>query len=461
MAMKISVPNFFNGNAWVAKTVERLQQTVIETQIDLAIRTATSTDTRSNPYPDSREAILELVRKYDGEADYGCDQARAIVNTRAAFTIGNGLIIYAKDPVTGKRLEPGDKKFQAELDFINNFIKYNNLDEEGAVAYAREAELEGRILFKLLPKDDVKQIALRFVSYAQHGYKVVTDPDDYLKYDRAEYQYSKSEDSDTAVGTVNVKLSPESFVYKKFAGRVSKVNKLRPVTATLLKRLEAIDKAMSDLRKINNLFASPTPHFNCDSVAASDDLQRKLKDCNWAPGKAIVTHGCEFQMVEFTKSSADALVEEITMNCKIVSGDTGVPVSFLGMPDLMSNRAVSTDLFEMIIAMTETERKTWVGTYEELFKKTLELASGKYGKIFNPDCIGVDIPRITSAKLRELVDIWLPLFNSNVVDLDYMLKMVPDADPDKIKAAAKLEAQRELDAMKAAEAAASNQGAGQ
>lgn len=456
MAIKFNIPGF-TGNGYLVRELNKLQQTVIETQIDLAIRTAAPSD--SSLYKNAKEAVQELARKYDGEADYGCDQARAIINSRAAFTIGSGLIIFAKDPITGKRLEPNDQKFKAELDFINQFIKYNNLDEEGSVSYAREAEIEGRILFRLIEEPEAQQIGLRFVSYAQHGYKIVTDPDDYLKYDRAEYQYSKSEDTDAAVGTVKVTLSPETFVYKKFAGRVSKVNNLMPVTATIMKRLEYIDKAVTDLRKINKLFSSPTPHFDCSSTAAADDLRRRLQECNWSPGKAIVTTGCKFTMVEYAKTGSDSLIEEVTVNCKIVSGVTGVPVSFLGMPDLMSNRAVSTDLFEMIIAMTETERKTWVGTYEELFKKVLELASGKFGKVFNADCIGVDIPRITSAKLKELTDIWLPLFQSNVVDLDYMLKMIPDADPDKIKAAAKLEAQRELDAMKAAEAAASQGGA--
>jgi hypothetical protein len=170
---------------------------------------------------------------------------------------------------------------------------------------------------------------------------------------------------------------------------------------------------------------------------------------NWKIGKVAVTAKTTFAMVGADASGAESIVKEIVSICKIISGVVGIPVHFLGLPDLMSNRSVSTDMFEMIIASTNRERKTWVGTWEEVFKKAMEMSNDIFGTAYDADAVSCDIPQITAEKLRELVDVWLPLLQSNVVDLDYMLSMIPNADPERIKKAAELEAQRNLDALKA------------
>lgn len=445
----MGMKTWLSSRSSLQRELLQLQQTVMNWELFWSRQNDATTDAATgNPYSTYDTAIAELSKKYEGIADWGCDQARTIVDTRAAFTIGNGIQITEIDPKTGKAMLVASGKFTKEQDFVRQFIQNNNLDEENAQEFAKEAEIEGRILFKLIPNQEKKSIDLRFLSYNTNHYKVISNSNDYLTYERVEYKTNSTE----------VVLKQPEFVYKKFAGRTDKVNDVMPRTATILRKLEALDKALKDLRDINNLFASPTPWFDCEDSNDARDLATKLAKINWKPGKFLTTTKTKFSMVGADVAGAESLVKEIVSICKVISGVTGIPVHFLGLPDLMSNRAVSTDMFEMIVASTNRERKTWIGTYEELFKKAMLMSNEVFGTTFNPDSVSCDIPQVTAEKLRELVDVWLPLLRENVIDLDYILGKIPDADVERIKASAEAEAQKQLDILKAQEAANANQG---
>jgi hypothetical protein len=440
---------------WLAKFQQmrhknlRVQQLVLDWETFMTGQRDSSTSANTgNNYPAFDEAITELSRKYEGEASWGCDQARTIIDCRSAFIIGNGIQVIEIDPITGKAVLEPTGKYQKEQEFIQQFIEHNNLDEEAVQEYAKEAELEGRVLFKLIPNIEKKQIDLRFLSYNTNHYKVVANAVDYLKYEKVVYKL-KGQD---------VTLNAGEFVYKKFAGRVDKVNDLMPKTATILRKLEDLDKAMKDLRSINNLFASPTPHFNCEDKNTATELYKLLKDMNWKIGKFLVTSKTQFAMVGADAAGAECLTKEIVNICKVISGVVGIPVHFLGLPDLMSNRSTSTDMFEMIIASTNRERKTWIGAYEEVFSLAMKISNIAFGSTFKEDVVSCDIPQITAEKIKALTEVWLPLFQANVVDLDYMLSMIPNADPKRIKENAEKEAQKILDQMKMQEDANADQG---
>ena len=393
--------------------LKQLQQSVYQMHVILAeIQSTDGTDT-GNPYKTYKSAIEELGRKYEGIADWGSYQARSIIDVRAAFTIGNGIKAVTRNSKTKKSEKVVDKKFQKELEYIEAFLEANDLDEEGAHDYAKEAEIEGRTLFKLIPNKDTKTIDLRFVSYTTHNYEIESDPEDYKIYEKATWRTAEGEE---------VSLQKKEFVYKKFAGRADKVNDIMPTVATILRLLEDLDKALKDFRSINNLFASPTPHFDCEDETAASNLYQKLKDINWKIGKFLVTAKAKFTMVSADASGAESLVKEITNLVKMISGVTGIPVHFLGLPDLMSNRSTSTDMFEMIIASTTKVRKTWIGNYEEIFTKVLTMSNDNFGTSFITDSISCEIPQVTAAKLKELNEVWLPLFLSNVIDFILMRK---------------------------------------
>ena len=423
--------------------LKEIQQNRLATEVVLANIESIGSTSTGNPYKNYETAIVELSKKYEGIADWGNFQARSVIDVRSAFIIGNGLKVVERDPDTKKNIPLSTGKFKAETDYIEQFIQRNDLDEEGAQVYAKEAEIEGRALFRLFPDKDSEQIDLRFMSWNTNRYKVIPDPEDYKVYKEVTYKKPNTAEP--------VKLNKGTFIYKRFAGRADKINDIMPKVATVMRLFEDLDKALKDLRIINNLFASPTPHFNCEDETAATNMYKKLKDINWKIGKFIVTSKTQLTLVGADPKGIQGITEEITNYVKMISGLTGIPVHFLGLPELMSNRSVSTDMFEMIIASTNGERKTWIGAYEEIFKNVLSMSNEKFGTAFNSDAVGCEIPRVTAAKLKELSEIWLPLFMANVVDLDFMLSMIPEADPESIKASALDAAKQQLELMKATE----------
>src|SRR4030042_1031469 len=56
---------------------------------------------------------------------------------------------FANIQLATKLLIAGEEEGEKELEFAEAFLDYNNLDEEMAQEYAKEAEIEGKILLKL------------------------------------------------------------------------------------------------------------------------------------------------------------------------------------------------------------------------------------------------------------------------------------------------------------------------
>jgi len=71
---------------------------------------------------------------------------------------------------------------------------------------------------------------------------------------------------------------------------------------------------------------------------------------------------------------------------------------------------------------------------------------------FDPLAVGAEVPFISEHKMQELIDVWLPLYNSQVIDLDTMLSKIPDIDPEKVKESREDDMRAQLDEMKATEA---------
>lgn len=424
MAIKFNfVP--WKGQSAVEKKLIEVQQSLIQMQLILAAADVT-TSSAGNPYKNYESATCELGRKYEGVADWGNFQARTIIDVRAAFMMGSGLQVMEQNPETMETTREFTGKYQKEIDFIKGFLQINKIAEAGAMRYAREAEIEGRSLFKLIPNKEKSQIELRFLSYTSLKYEVTSHAEDYKQYEKVVYKLKDG---------IEVTIPAPDFVYKKFAGREDKVNDVMSKTATVLRLVEDLDKALRDLRQINNLFASPTPYFNCEDQTSADSLYKKLKDINWKIGKMIVGWKAEFSLVGVDGAGAESIVKEITNLVKMISGTTGIPVHFLGLPDLMSNRSTSSDLFEMIMASTNAERLTWVEAYEEMFNKAMQIANDKFGLGLTLNTVSCDIPQITGEKIKELADVWLPLYTADVIDINYFLSKIPDADPAAIKKA--------------------------
>ncbi len=410
--------------------VRDLQATVQATTDPLTNTSSTSNEHYTgNPYKSYSSKINALTKKYNGESDWGCMTARNIIDVRAAFIIGNGAKAIKQDGYTGTA--------ERELTFIREFIRFNDLDKESPNDWAVGAELEGKALIRLVVDKVKKNIRTVYVPWSKYQYTVSADNPDLYHYTKAFYQGTDT--IDAAVGApssmsltrdVSFNLNENEFVYVRFGGSSEKINEPIPKTALVLRQVEDLDKELWDWRKINSLFSAPTPVFMVETTDEADRLQNWIKETNWRIGKAIVIANGKFDLVCYEGEGFTTLKNALEADVTTVSGSTGVPVHFLGHPELLSNRATAENLLELIEMSTNKERDVWEGGYEELFQKAIVMYNDAFHAGLNPDAVTAKIPFISSAKLKFIKDVYLPMYESNTISLETFLSYISNIDVD-------------------------------
>lgn len=386
----------------------------------LAVQEAETTYT-GNAYKSYSDAVVEISNKYSGTADWGVVQVGNIVDLRAAFVIGQGIKVKAVND---------DQQAEAELEFAKTFIEDAGLDHELAQDLAKEAEIEGKILIKIFPiaADQITvgqsvlplKIGMRWVSWTTNKYKINVDADDYMKILSAEWQpQSKSK----------VVLAPENFVYKRFAGRLDVPNDTMPRVGKCLTHIENLDKALRDWRQINKLYAAPTPEIECLTAQQAQSIHEQIEKVNWKIGK-FLAHTGTFSYKQPSSEGQKAIESEIITLLKLISGATGVPIHFLGAPELTTKYGAANEgLLELISMSTSKEREIWRGAYKELLAKAMKMWNSVSKKTpLDPDRIDVELPQITKEQWDRLTLTWLPLYNSNAISLPTLLRQVPGLD---------------------------------
>lgn len=395
--------------------LERLQALIIDD-----VLTAAEEDNvyRSNAYPTYPSAVAEIIKKYNGVADWGVFQTGNIIDIRAAFIISEGVDLVEKEDDA-----------EQEMEFAEAFLEYNKIDKEVAQDFAKEAEIEGKILLKLFwekEKENGKEgmVSVRFIPWNENKYKIDVAKEDYTDYIKATWRPSGTDKEQM--------LQPNAFVYAKFGGRISKPNEAAPKIMKCLTQIENLDKAIRDWREINRLFAAPTPHFECDTKEQAGYIMQQIEQNPNFRIKKLLAHTGKFGFAGPDIKGMTSLEDEIVMNAKMISGATGVPVHFLGLPDLLSNRATAENLMQLVVAATSKERQIWKGVYSELLTKAMTIYNEKVlaqkTKKLDPTKIGVEIPLTMESEWLHFEKVWLPLWLGGKITDELALSKLPGCD---------------------------------
>jgi hypothetical protein len=204
-----------------------------------------------------------------------------------------------------------------------------------------------------------------------------------------------------------------------------------PKIGKCLTQVEFLDMALRDWREINRLFASPVPVIECKDANEVAKVSAANPGANWKQRRLVIIAG-KLYYVTPPAGNSEALDKEIVSNVKMISGTTGVPVHFLGLPDLMSNRATADNLMELVAASTSKERQIWGGTYYEILEKAMvkRNAETKIGARLDPKKVKVIIPYVTEAAWQKIIDVYLPLYTNGAISLETLLSQVPGMDVD-------------------------------
>lgn len=389
------------------RQVAALQAQAIDT-----FSTSQSKRYAGNEYRDYKTTIAEIARKYDGLAEWGVLQTGNIIDVRAAFIVGQGVA-----PIPLDKADAGSN----EIKFARDFFTFNKLNRNMALEMAKEAEVEGCFLGQLNYVPEEKQVSLRFKSRIDTPYTIKTAAGDYLDYISAEFDAAGSKP-----------LPADAFVYARFGGRLSKLNEPMPKVGKCLTQIEAIDKALRDLREINHLFAAPIPTIECTTAEDAEKMAEEAGKINWALRKLIAISGKFVFAAPNLQGGSDSLDKEITTNAKMVSGTTGTPPHFLGFPELLSNRSTADNLMESVAASTMKERGTWLDAYEEILRKAFAIYN-RESKLtrLDPRKLRIVIPFVTAEAWKRISDVYLPLFLADGLSLETLLAQIPELDVDR------------------------------
>ena len=378
------------------------------------VQSSSSTAYRGNKYRTYQEAVLELARKYEGVADWGVLQTGNIIDVRAAFTIGEGVNVFA--------VGEDKKAAKNELEFARNFIEYNDIDGEMVQEFAKEAEIEGRFLGQLFWDEDVKMVSVRWRSWTSTKYTVKTDPNDYSKFESVSWFNP---------GGATQTIEEPDFVYSRFAGRVNQPNMPYPKVAKCLGQIEGLDKALRDWEEISRLYAAPIPHIECETPEQAkymaDAIEAVAKNFKI---KKLFAHTGKLDYASPDTAGMEYLENLILTLAKMISGTTGCPIGLMGLGDLTTKLGSSSEITaDQLTATTSKERETWIGTYKEILSKAMVISNGKSGnQTLDPSKITVNIPLITNETWKRIEEVWLPLRLSNSLSLKTFLSKIPRID---------------------------------
>ncbi len=379
-------------NKLLTGQVRSLITTIQAFPVDITTNTE-STPVRSyvgtpSEYSTYSTQVAELGRMYSNVADWGCMMAKNVIDVRTAFSVGEGVEVKKREGFEGSA--------EKELVWIKNFMKFNNIDKEAPQEFAKEAEIEGKVLLRLLVDTVARNIRVVHTPWRRFNYNITTPAYDFFNYIRAAY-------IGTGESRVSFDLGNPWFVYKRFGGVVDEVNLTPPKTAFVIREMRDLDKAIWDWRKIDRLFCAPTPVINCPDRQTAKETEAWVTKSNWRIGKLLILggEGVKFELVGWKGDGYTTLKSETESLVKTISGTTGIPVHFLGYPELLSNRDTAENLIELIALSTDKERHTWASAYEELFQKAMIIYNTAYGAALNPLAIDASIEKTVLTTVEE------------------------------------------------------------
>lgn len=398
-----------------------LEPTVLSGPILVPTSTAVINDNRGNQFINYSRAVKEITKRHRNEAQYGNSILRQIVNYRVGWIAGNGANIT----VEGRN----------ENKFLERFMKLNSLDGQFLTRIVRGSELEGKALIFLTPVKDEEgevNIKLKYINWTKFGYTILTDDIDEEEIKGAVFTDSKNN---------KIKLSPEEFVYVSMDRDGRNVNEPTPLIATILTNIINMDKAMADWRAMNHYWGSLGLFFSSKDVTSAQMMIDMLDSKgSWQYGD-VIAGPAEAKFPEPSGNGQSSLEKEIDMQARICSGGSGVPIHLMGWVSMMSNRATAEEANESINSLTSESRDIWQQSIEKITAKAFEMFNRASGANLKTDTIQAKLTQVTQRQLKELIDIWLPLADSDVIPLIEVQRRVPGTDIETLRE--ELEEQKE------------------
>jgi len=388
----------------------------IESQLVTIVNAAEDLRTLNSAkrYRSKSQQVAGLRKKYQAVDTWGNVLLQRLVNLRVAFSVPNRLFIIKNPNTRGTKEE-----LTAVKEFLNTFMEFNGLAGKLPRDFAIESELQGQVLVELVWDAKYKIPALNYYPWSSTGYTV-----------KPHNKYGVRSELDvllTLGGTAH-NLVDENCVFIAFNDELTSYIGY-PTCGGILTEIENISKDLDDWRKLNHLYAHPTPHFECETQEEADKINTQIKGSGWRVGTAIATKGA-FNLKGPTGAEANLLMLSIQTSAKIISGHTGLGIHFLGFPNVMSNRAVADSIGEPTEVVLHSEITSWQDFYNCMFIKAIKMRNKKLNKPLRTDIVWPKIVPITDRQWDLIKDVFLKLNEEGLISDESLLDRLPDVDAE-------------------------------
>jgi hypothetical protein len=365
----------------------------------------------------NRMEKLKLIRKmYRGEAGYGNIPCSSVVNFNKTFQWSNGLIV-----LDNQGEEEAQEGASPEAQVLEEFLDYNDLNEEMGMMLGVEGELSGQVAMRWSWDKKANNVKLFILPLLETQYVAVYKPGNYTQLDSL-LLHPGTEKEESIPG--------DQVVFLKFRGTINGTYGVA-TPMPCLPEMQDFDKARVDLRKVNHLFAFPTPILRAKTTERVKQLNDAIQALNWKIGKALVMmEGEGLEYAEIKGTGSQFLMDEMKMLLQHISAVTDVPIHFLGHPELLSNRATSNDLFEAPVKRAMAEQRVWMGGFEELIQKVLPIYAMQRQLELFPDKVAIAFPPVRVGNREDIIKAWLPVWVSKGVSHQTFLSEIGIDDPD-------------------------------
>lgn len=362
----------------------------------------------ANSYTNYGQQVAESYRKYNGMANFGNQQYRAVVDIRTSFIAGEGISITSEDDKFNKWVE----KFA----LLNHFSGSSFFDS------VLGSELTGKALFTLRVMPGEYPKVLRIPYKESKPYKVILadewDPSSVIDIQKK-----------TNLGTFQ-SLGLANFTYIRTGGDDTTVNDTTTKTGLILNDCENYDRAVKDIRRLNHTVSRITPTFKTSTEAETNKLVKVLKQWGWKIGQAFAGTA-EMKYETAGTGAVDNLKGELSTTIKNISSTSGVPVHWVGWVDLVSNKALGESLYDTIGNATVRERTLFSeGIYELIVKaQQLYIDSGGTDIRKVTTDFEVKIPLVDFSRFLDTVKALTIAYGDEVISRGDYQNMLPGINP--------------------------------
>jgi len=385
---------------------------------NLMLRMADYNPDSDNDYETHAAQTAEIITKYKGCGSTGNELMKRIINVSAALQIPDGIELA----VEGKGEEI---KNHPELFYLQKCSKANALDAAMTTFYSRELQKQGQLLFELIwdDTDEKNVVMMKYYPWDVYNYRIQSMglnnllPPFMATWDEDQVPKSMGGDSIVFI-SINTTIDSEGYIEGW------------PTVGGLLNRIDAVGKDLQGWRQSNKLYAYPTPHVKTGDRENAKQVAGRITESGWTVGQMLVTGG-EFTMV-VPQNYYETLSESIKFNLQLISGGTGIAISWLGFPDLMSNRSTSQSLGEPIEIASPSDITTWKTFFLQLFNGMIRLRNQNLGtsgaNSLREDQVVAKIRPISDRQWKILTEVFMPAAKGNLLTPEAFLERIPDFD---------------------------------